>query len=195
VIAARAARTTALLSALTCAAPALGCDDGSADAPNKAPRGAMGHHEAAETPAPAETARAQGSPATQAAQAAQAMEPAPVAAPQQNAVPAPAPEQEPERDLNAELQAAFGSPASCIKPRLDSEAAPSAIRVDLEAHLVQSGLVSRGYARSSQLDAEELACLEKRLGALRLRGPIEGAPRSARTHFDLELKPPEKSGP
>jgi hypothetical protein len=107
------------------------------------------------------------------------------------------PEEEEEkvvRDLDAELQEAFGSPLGCLKQRLAGTDAPTAISISLEVNVLENGMVTRSEASSAQLDDEEMRCVRQRLSALRLRAPVEDAPRSARTTVELALKTPEKSG-
>jgi hypothetical protein len=106
------------------------------------------------------------------------------------AKPAAAPEEKPEeRDLNAELLAAVGTPIDCLKPRT-GESAPTSLRIQIDATVVETGLVTRAYAHSSQLDAEELQCMTKRASALRLRAPIDQAPRSLSATLELTAKTP-----
>jgi hypothetical protein len=132
----------------------------------------------ADTPAPAQQPQAQ--PAFAEPQA-QPAKPKPEAAPEQK------PE---ERDLNAELLAAVGSPVDCLKPRT-GESAPTALHIQIDATVVETGLVTRAYAHSSQLDAEELQCMTKRVSSLRLRAPIDQAPRSLSATLELTSKTPE----
>jgi hypothetical protein len=66
---------------------------------------------------------------------------------------------------------------------------PSQISIAVDATVVESGLVTRAYASSSQLDAEELKCIEQRLSTLRMRAPIEAAPRGIRATIELALQP------
>ena len=96
-------------------------------------------------------------------------------------------DQEKPRDYSAELLAALGTPTDCLKPRAAADA-PSEISISLEAHLVEIGMVTRAYARSSQLDNEELACVQRRLGGLRFRAPVDGTPRAVGATLTLKLK-------
>lgn len=102
---------------------------------------------------------------------------------------APAKEPEP-RDYGAELLQAMGSPIACLAPRKGS-AAPTQLRIDLDAYVMPSGGVGRAYARSAELDATELDCLRRRVEALRLETPIEGAPREVHASIQLALKAAE----
>jgi hypothetical protein len=107
---------------------------------------------------------------------------------------APAPDQDkPEpRDYSAELLDALGSPTDCLKAQSAAEA-PSQIDVGLEAHVVKIGMVTRAYVRSSQLNREELACIQRRLASLRFIGPVEGAPRIVSATLSLKLAKSEKA--
>lgn len=96
----------------------------------------------------------------------------------------------PERDYAAELRAALGDPASCLKPRLAGDAALSELTIELEAYLLEPGNVGRSYARSRELDPEELACVQRRLGGVRLSSPIDQAPRAVHTSVKVQLKAP-----
>jgi len=96
-------------------------------------------------------------------------------------------EEEKPRDYSAELLAALGTPTDCLKPRSAADA-PSEISISLEAHLVEIGMVTRAYARSSQLDKDELACVQQRLGGLRFRAPVDGTPRAVGATLTLQLK-------
>ena len=115
--------------------------------------------------------------------------------PAEAAAEKPETEEQP-RDYPAELLSALGAPVDCLKPRSGPDA-PPLIRVDLEAHVLESGLVTRAYARSSQLEETELDCIRRRLGSLHLPAPVEAAPRGINATLELKLKAKtsEKSGP
>jgi len=95
-------------------------------------------------------------------------------------------EEVPERDLGKELVAAVGSPATCMEPR-QSGSAPPEVSVSLEAVVTENGIVTRSDARSSQLNANELACIKARLSSTRLRAPIDAAPRTVAATVTLKL--------
>jgi hypothetical protein len=111
---------------------------------------------------------------------------APVAATEDKAEPD---EAEKKRDYGAELEHAIGSPIDCLKPR-EGPDSPGEIDVQLEAYFLDTGAMSRGYARSSLLDADELKCLQTRLSAIHLQAPIEGAPRAVQVTLRFKLKTP-----
>jgi hypothetical protein len=150
--------------------------DKQTDAPNTAPRGSRhrAHGEQGAAVAPGEEQPAQEPIAEQAVA---------------KAADAKPPEKE-KRDYGAELLAAVGSPVDCLKPRTAGPDVPGRISIVVDATVTETGLVTRGYASSSQLDAEELKCVEQRLATLRMRGPIEDAPRSVRATVELALQPP-----
>jgi len=98
-----------------------------------------------------------------------------------------------KRDYGAELRAAVGDPSSCLDARIGADV-PSEISIEIEAFVMAAGNVSRGYARSRQLAAEELECIRKRIEPLRFRPPIDDAPRAVRATLRLVLKTPAKTG-
>jgi hypothetical protein len=96
---------------------------------------------------------------------------------------------EDERDYGAELLAALGTPVNCFKTRIGPDA-PTEIRISVEASVVETGIVTRSDASSAQLDDSEIACVRGRLGRLRLRAPVSGAPRSVRATLELKRQAP-----
>jgi hypothetical protein len=163
----------ALTWLLSCASDKL------TDAPSTAPRG--------------QRHRAQTEEGAAVAPAAEALAEQPVEQPavEKPAEAAPAEKKkEEERDYSGELRAAIGSPVDCLKPRAAGPDVPTQLSIVVDATVMETGLVTRSYASSSQLDAEELKCVEQRLATLRLRAPIEAAPRSIRATIELTLQPP-----
>jgi hypothetical protein len=98
-----------------------------------------------------------------------------------------------KRDYGAELRAAVGDPSGCLTARTGADI-PKAISIEVEAYVMAAGNVSRGYARSPQLVAEELECIRKRIEPLRFRPPIDDAPRAVRATLTLALQTPAKTG-
>jgi hypothetical protein len=111
--------------------------------------------------------------------------------PEQAPEQAPA-EEAPQRDYAAELLGALGTPSDCLKPRNAADAPPE-IAVDLEAHVLDTGQTTRGYARSPALDPDELSCVQRRLEAVRLQAPVQDAPRTITATLRLQLKTAAKS--
>ncbi|HMI94396.1 MAG TPA: hypothetical protein VK509_23650 [Polyangiales bacterium] len=94
----------------------------------------------------------------------------------------------PPRDYSGELKGLVGSPGGCLKPRVGARA-PREITVTVEAVVMETGMISRAYARSSELDDEELACIRARLATARMQPAVEEAPRSVSTSVSLILQP------
>jgi hypothetical protein len=165
----------------------IGCGSGSADPkPATRPRGVVSSVIANQPAQPAPAAAAPEEPTADPTAAPLAA--APAAAAEQ--APNQQPNQQPDkRDYSAELVSAIGSPVDCLKPR-EGPDSPAEIRVDLEGYFLETGAMSRGYARSSQLDPEELQCLHSRLEAIRLSPPIDQAPRAVQATLTFKLKPP-----
>ena len=130
-------------------------------------------------PAVAPTARPSQLPGTQAPAAAPAAKPAEEAA---------AADEPPARDYAGELKTLVGSPSGCLKPRPAAKA-PREINVAVEAIVMESGMISRAYARSNELDDEELACVRARLQSARMQPAVEEAPRSVTTTISLVQQP------
>lgn len=107
----------------------------------------------------------------------------------------PAEPEKEKRDLSRDLRAAVGTPTACLRPRTGADVPPKVV-VDVEAHLVETGLVTRAYVRSSQLEEAELECLQKRVAAVRLAPPIEESPRAVTTSIEFKFAaPPEAKTP
>lgn len=102
-----------------------------------------------------------------------ASDPAPATTPADAAAP-DKPEQ-PPRNLQSELEAMMGSPASCLAARPASEA-PNNLNISLRASIMPSGTVGRGEVEAPGLTPEEVACVRSRLEALHFAQPIENAP-------------------
>lgn len=101
------------------------------------------------------------------------------------------PEEEKKRDYGAELVRAVGGAEGCVKPRAADAPLPTTVSISLEAYVLESGAISRGYARSSSLTPEELACVKTRIEHARLGPAVEEAPRRIDATVELTFKPPE----
>jgi len=88
---------------------------------------------------------------------------------------APDQPEQPPRNLQSELEAMMGSPASCLKERPVNEA-PDNVNISLRASIMPSGTVGRGEVSAPGLTPEEVACVRSRLEALHFAQPIENAP-------------------
>lgn len=95
-----------------------------------------------------------------------------------------------ERDLSAELTAAFGSPTDCFDfARVSTLGDTLAVNVSIT--VMPSGRVNRASVSASGLLPAEIDCLEQRAMTVALRGPIEDAPRtiSSRIEYAIETRP------
>ena len=103
------------------------------------------------------------------------------------------PEQdEPERDLSAELRNLVGDPSSCL-----TGLAPSVtdVTVRVSASTSVTGIVTRSSVSGSGLDDQARECVRQRLDRARFRSPVPGAPREVTAELTLHRDPPpEPSG-
>jgi hypothetical protein len=111
--------------------------------------------------------------------------PTPSDAPSDVAVQPKDPEQ--ARDYAAELSGLLGSPASCLGPRAFEEALKP-VNIEIAAQLMPSGAIGRVEVRAAALSPAELQCVQRLVAQLRLRGPIEAAPRGVQTRVTLQPK-------
>jgi hypothetical protein len=98
-----------------------------------------------------------------------------------------------KRDYDAELRTAVGDPSGCLTARTGPDI-PRQISIEVEAYVMAAGNISRSYVRSPQLAAEELECIRRRIEPLRLRPPIDDAPRSLPPTLRLALESQAKTG-
>lgn len=87
----------------------------------------------------------------------------------------------PPRDLPAELARAFGTPTRCISQATRDRVVEGTLRMTVLVTVSPTGVVTRAYVSGAQLGADDRECLTEHAERLRLRGPIEGAPRSIAT--------------
>ena len=79
---------------------------------------------------------------------------------------------QPARDLAAELSAAIGSPADCLRDYRPASA--TTIRVTISAIVRPSGLIIEPSASGAGLSANDVRCVEQRAGDVTL-SPLSGA--------------------
>ena len=102
----------------------------------------------------------------------------PVAAP---SLPAP-------RDLPAELRAAVGSPADCVRDNRPSYA--TTIRIDIRAVVRPTGMIIEPGATGRGLSRNDTRCIEERLGAVTLK-PLTGeTSETVTTTLEIPYEPP-----
>lgn len=177
--------------ALILAAGPLGC----ADDPPPRPRGLLdAEGNAVETNAarPARAEPRQRAPAEEAP----AAPPPPAALPspfrdEEQAVETKGPQAErtveqEERDLSAELAKLVGQPVQCLD--LDKVAGSGGkIEIRVRAMVAPSGRITRASATAPGQAREATKCIESRVTAGSLRGPIQDAPRSVSSETEIEV--------
>ena len=92
----------------------------------------------------------------------------------------------PPRDLGSELRGLLGQPASCLDLAA-VEASGGKLTVDATAQVVSSGRITRATVTAPGQPSTALRCLEQRITAGSLRGPVPGAPLAVRTSVPIEV--------
>jgi len=104
------------------------------------------------------------------------------------AEPAAAPSFAAPRDLPAELRAAMGSPADCIRDYQPSYA--TTIRVDLRAVVRPTGMIIEPTATGRGLSRNDTRCVEQRAAAVVLE-PLSGdTSEPVSTYVEIPYQPP-----
>lgn len=98
-------------------------------------------------------------------------------------------EQEPKRDLGAELKAALGSPNECIRDFVANS--PTTIRISVSGIVRPTGMIIDPTAYGSGLSAAALDCIRERVSRVSLN-PLEDATVSetASTVLEVHYEPP-----
>lgn len=94
-------------------------------------------------------------------------------------------DEEPARDLGAELRTAASNATSCARAEGANEL-PERTQLRIEAHVTATGIVTRATASSADLSAEALQCFERRIESYRFAAPVPDAPRSVSTTVVFE---------
>jgi hypothetical protein len=96
---------------------------------------------------------------------------------------------EPARDLAADLRAAIGSPADCVRDYRPSS--PMLIRIDISAVVRPTGMIIEPSATGRGLSLNDRRCIEQRIGDVIL-SPLSGqASEPVSTYVDIEYEPPK----
>lgn len=91
---------------------------------------------------------------------------------------APADEaRERERELSADLQRAFGSPAGCLS-EATRDALEGELTVQVSVRVTPAGRVVSADVGGGALSEADRACMQRHALGIRLAGPIEAAPRA-----------------
>ena len=95
---------------------------------------------------------------------------------------------EPARDLAAELRAAVGSPADCVRDYRPSSA--TLIRVNISAVVRPTGMIIEPTATGRGLSMNDRRCIEQQIGGVTLP-PLSGkASEPVSTYVDSQYEPP-----
>lgn len=94
----------------------------------------------------------------------------------------------PSRDLAAELQAAVGSPADCLRDY--QPASPKLIRIEIRAVVRPTGMVIEPSASGGGLSANDLRCVEQRVGDAVLSPLTDTVSAHVSTFVDIQYEPP-----
>jgi hypothetical protein len=96
-------------------------------------------------------------------------------------------EEEPERDLGAELKAAVGSPNDCVRDFVASS--PTTIRINVTAIVRPTGMVIQPSAYGSGLSAAALNCIKVRVGTIVLKPLDDTVSESVSTVIEINYQP------
>jgi len=97
-------------------------------------------------------------------------------------------EEEPERDLAAELKAAVGTPMDCVR---DFEASgPTTIQIHVSAIVRLTGMIIEPSAYGSGLSEKARKCIEDRVGRVMLKPLDDEVSESISTIIEIEYEPP-----
>lgn len=108
--------------------------------------------------------------------------------------PAPLPiqveaaEEEPERDLGAELKAALGTPSDCVSDFVASKA--MTIRINVSGVVRPTGMIIEPAAYGSGLSSTALNCVRQRVGTVVLKPLDETVSSTASTVVEIKYEPP-----
>ncbi|MGB8332143.1 MAG: hypothetical protein WCE62_18600, partial [Polyangiales bacterium] len=97
-------------------------------------------------------------------------------------------EQEPERDLAAELKAAVGVPTDCVSDFAASS--PTTIRINISAIVRLTGMVIEPSAYGSGLSEAARNCIEDRIGRVMLKPLDDAVSKSVSTVIEINYEPP-----
>jgi hypothetical protein len=97
-----------------------------------------------------------------------------------------APAQDEGERLSADLARAFGTPTSCIS-RETRQRVTGTLTIHVQVTASITGVVTRANVWGSQLSDEDRECMTEHAEGIRLRGPINGAPRSITAQVDYTV--------
>ena len=97
-------------------------------------------------------------------------------------------EEEPERDLGAELQVALGTPTDCVRDF--SSASATTIRISVGGIVRPTGMIIEPTAYGSGLSAAALGCIRQRVGTVVLKPLDDTVSSRVATVIDIKYEPP-----
>ena len=97
-------------------------------------------------------------------------------------------EEEPERDLGAELKAALGSPRDCVRDFVASR--PTTIRISVTGIVRPTGMIIEPSAYGSGVSAAALNCIRQRVGTVVLDPLDDTVSSNASTVIEIDYQPP-----
>jgi len=97
-------------------------------------------------------------------------------------------EEEPERDLGAELKAALGSPSDCVRDFVAST--PTTIRISVTGIVRPTGMIIEPSAYGTGVSAAALDCVRQRVGVVVLEPLDDTVSSTASTVIEIEYEPP-----
>jgi hypothetical protein len=102
--------------------------------------------------------------------------------------PAPAPPIPAPRDLGAELRAAVGVPADCVKDYRPAYATTIVVRVS--ALVRPTGMIIEPSASGTGLSTNDRRCIEQRVGAVLLEPLARSTSEPVATSLEIPYEPP-----
>jgi len=100
----------------------------------------------------------------------------------------PSMNEQPRRDLSAELRTALGDPSSCIPAGAAN--LPQHATLSVTAYVSITGMVTRATASAPGFPAQTATCMARRAESVHLRGPVPDAPRAVSASLELRALPP-----
>ncbi len=97
-------------------------------------------------------------------------------------------EEEPERDLNAELSAALGIPSDCVSDFVASR--PTTVRISVTAIVRPTGMIIEPSAYGSGVSAAALDCVRQRVGTVVLKPLDDTVSSTASAVIEIKYEPP-----
>ena len=97
-------------------------------------------------------------------------------------------EEEPKRDLGAELKAALGSPTDCVRDFVASS--PTTIRISVTGIVRPTGMIIEPSAYGSGVSAAALNCVRQRIGTVVLKPLDDTVSSTASAVIEIKYEPP-----